>query len=159
MKATNTWGISFGFAKVGFLVLLSFVSSCTSLEQSDNTIDEPKLYQTWQLKLGDKIADSTVIGGLGDISIALNGKSVYAPSVGKTYTDKKGCVYFAGADTPAYLFRLCGLKSPKLGALKAGDQIASGEILQFATLLKQSDGSWALVEPDKSLLQRTLQPR
>ncbi len=100
-----------------------------------------------------------MIGGLGDISIALEGQSVYAASDGNAYIDQRGCVYFAGADTPAYLFRLCGLEAPKLGALKAGDAIATGKILQFATLLKQSDDSWALVEPDKSLLQRTLNPR
>lgn len=159
MRVINIWDISSGFAKVGFILWLSLISGCTSSQQSDNTIPEPKLYQSWQLKSGDEVAGSTVIGGLGDISIALKGKSVYAPSAGDAYVDKRGCVYFAGADTPAYLFRLCGLNSPKLGALKAGDAIASGEILQFATLLKQSDGTWALVEPDKSLLQRTLQPR
>lgn len=159
MKVINIWGTSSGFAKVGFILLLSFVSGCTLSQHSDSTIPEPKLYQSWQLKPGDQIAGATVTGGLGDISIALKGKSVYAPSEGDAYVDKRGCVYFAGADTPAYLFRLCGLNSPKLGALKAGDAIATGEILQFATLLKQSDGTWALVEPDKSLLQRTLQPR
>ncbi|BAU15238.1 hypothetical protein LEP3755_57950 [Leptolyngbya sp. NIES-3755] len=120
---------------------------------------EPKLYQEWQLKPGDDIAGSRVVGGLGDISIDLNGKAVYAPSDGTAYADKRGCVYFSGAETPGYLFRLCGLEKPKLGALNEGDKIATGRLLQFATLLQQSDHSWALVEPDKSLLQRTLTPR
>ncbi|BAY56172.1 MULTISPECIES: hypothetical protein [Leptolyngbya] len=160
MKVINIWGISSGFVKLGTIfLLLLLISGCTSSQQPNHSISEPKLYQSWQLKLGDQIAGSTVIGGLGDISIALNGKSVYAPSTGNVYLGQRGCVYFAGTDTPAYLFRLCGLKSPKLGALKAGDAIATGDILQFATLLKQSDGTWALVEPDKSLLERTLKPR
>lgn len=164
MRVINTWDTSSGFAnrkfiQAGLILSLGLASSCTAAPQVDNTIPEPKLYQSWQLKLGDEIAGSTVTGGLGDISIALNGKSVYAPSAGAAYIDKRGCVYFAGTDTPAYLFRLCGLNAPKLGTLKAGDAIAVGETLQFATLLKQADGSWALVEPDKSLLQRTLQPR
>jgi hypothetical protein len=159
MKVINTWGISSGFVKVGTILLLLLISGCTASQPPNRTISEPKLYQSWQLKLGDQVAGSTVIGGLGDISIALNGKSVYAPSTGDAYLGQQGCVYFAGTDTPAYLFRLCGLKSPKLGALKAGDVIATGDILQFATLLKQSDGTWALVEPDKSLLERTLKPR
>jgi hypothetical protein len=159
MRAINTWDISSGFAKVGFFFLLSLGAGCQSQPQASTTIQEPKLYQSWQLKQGDQIEGTTVIGGLGDISIALNGKSVHAPSSGNAYADKRGCVYFAGADTPAYLFRLCGLKSPKLGALKAGEAIGSGETLQFAALLKQSNDTWALVEPDKSLLQRTLQAR
>ncbi|MBW4525698.1 MAG: hypothetical protein KME18_10945 [Phormidium tanganyikae FI6-MK23] len=159
MKGINIWDISSGFAKVGFVLLFSLLSSCAASPHTGNTIPEPKLYQSWQLKPGDKIAGAKVIGGLGDISIALEGQSVHAPSDGNAYIDHRGCVYFAGADTPAYLFRLCGLEAPKLGALKAGDAIATGKILQFATLLKQSDDSWALVEPDKSLLQRTLNPR
>lgn len=159
MRVINTWDTSSGFAKIGFILWLGLVSGCTAPQQSESTIPEPKLYQSWQLKPGDEISGSTVTGGLGDISIALKGKSVYAPSAGDAYQDKRGCIYFAGADTPAYLFRLCGLNAPKLGALKAGDAIATGEMLQFATLLKQSDDTWALVEPDKSLLQRMLQPR
>lgn len=159
MRVINTWAISSGFAKVGFILLLSLLSSCTATPRSENTIPEPRLYQSWQLKPGDEIAGAKVVGGLGDISIALNGQSVRAPSDGNAYIDSRGCLYFAGADTPAYLIRLCGLEAPKLGALKAGDTIASGKMLEFATLLKQSDGTWALVEPDKSLLQRTLQPR
>ncbi|MER3433993.1 MAG: hypothetical protein C4288_11305 [Leptolyngbya sp. ERB_1_1] len=159
MKEINTWGTSSGFAKFGFILLLSLTSGCTAAQHIENTIPEPKLYQTWQLKPGDEIAGTKVIGGLGDISIALNDHSVYAPSDGNAYIDKRGCVYFSGADTPAYLFRLCGLEAPKLGAMKAGEVIASGKMLQFATLLKQADDTWALVEPDKSLLQRTLKPR
>lgn len=159
MKGINTWDISSGFVKVGFVFFFSLLSSCAASSPTENTIPEPKLYQSWQLKPGDSIAGAKVIGGLGDISIALDGQSVYAPSDGDAYIDQRGCVYFAGSDTPAYLFRLCGLEAPKLGALKAGDAIATGKILQFATLLKQSDESWALVEPDKSLLQRTLKPR
>lgn len=158
MKVSNIWGTSSGFVKAGLFFLLISMTSCRS-QQASNTISEPKLYQSWQLKQGDQIEGTTVIGGLGDISIALNGKSVHAPSAGKAYVDKRGCVYFEGADTPAYLFRLCGLKSPKLGVLKAGETIGTGDTLQFAALLKQSNDTWALVEPDKSLLKRTLQAR
>lgn len=157
MKEINTWGIGSGFAKAGLILLL--MSSCSTSPQGQKVIPEPKLYQSWQLKPGDDIAGVKVIGGLGDISIALNGQSVYAPSDGDAYIDKRGCVYFAGADTPAYLFRLCGLERPRLGTLRAGEAIATGNIVQFATLLKQPDESWALVEPDKSLLQRTLKSR
>lgn len=157
MKAINIRAIGSGFAKVGVILLL--MSGCSASSQEQKTILEPKLYQSWQLKPGDEIAGAKVIGGLGDISIALNDQSVYAPSDGQASIDKRGCVYFAGADTPGYLFRLCGLETPKLGTLKAGEAIATGKILQFAALLRQPDDSWALVEPDKNLLQRTLKPR
>ena len=150
-------GIGSGCVKAG--VMLCLLTSCSSLKAAPATIAEPPLFQKWELQPGDTVAGYTVTGGLGDISIALNGKTIYAPAVGDSYIDKRGCVYFSSADTPAYLFRLCGLKSPKLGHLQAGEAIATGETLRFAALLRQSDGKWALVEPDKSLLERTLKQR
>ncbi|HTL88396.1 MAG TPA: hypothetical protein VL134_03285 [Leptolyngbya sp.] len=131
------------------------LTSCSAFKPTQ-LIAEPPLLQKWELQPGDQVANYPVTGGLGDISIALNGKTVYAPSDGDAYIDKRGCVYFASAETPAYFFRLCGLKSPKLGRLQARDAIATAETLQFAALLKQSDDKWALVEPDKSLLERML---
>ena len=146
-------------AKAAVILLsMAVLSSCAAVS-SEPTIQELPLYQNWELQPGSEIGGYKVTGGLGDISIALNGESVYAPSTGDAYLDKRGCVYFAGADTPAYLFRFCGLKSPKLGQLQAGQAIAKADTLQFAALLKQSNGKWALVEPDKNLLERTLKPR
>ncbi len=150
-------GFGFGCVKAG--AILCLLTSCRSFKTTSATIAEPPLFQKWELQPGDMVAGYLVTGGLGDISIALNGKPVYAPSVGDAYIDQRGCVYFSSADTPAYLFRLCGLKSPKLGHLQAGDAIGTGDILQFAALLKQSGDKWALVEPDKSLLERTLEKR
>lgn len=140
------------------VLALAILSGCTS-SPTQSTIPDLPLYQNWELQPGSQVAGYTVTGGLGDISIALNGNSVYAPSEGDAYLDKRGCVYFAGADTPAYLFRFCGLKSPNLGHLQAGQAIGRADILEFAALLKQSDGKWALVEPDKNLLERTLKQR
>jgi hypothetical protein len=142
--------------RVGLILLtFTFPGGCNP-SPSQPTIKDLPLYQTWELHPGSQVGGYTVTGGLGDISIVLNGNSVYAPSEGDAYLDKRGCVYFAGADTPAYMFRFCGLRSPKLGHLQAGQAIGSADTLQFAALLKQSDGKWALVEPDKSLLERTL---
>ncbi len=153
-------GIGSGCVKTGLmLAALSVLASCSTPAVTQPTIKDLPMYQQWQLQPGDKIADYTVSGGLGDISIVLNGKSVYAPSEGDTYIDARGCVYFASADTPAYLYRFCGLKSPKLGHLQSGQAIATADLLQFAALLRQPDGKWALVEPDKSLLERTLKPQ
>lgn len=145
--------------RAGFVVLvLALLSSCTSLSPSKPMIPDLPLYQKWK-QPGDEIGSYKIAGGLGDTSIALNGASVYAPAEGDAYLDKRGCVYFARADTPAYLLRFCSLQSPKLGHLQAGQPLGRAEILQFATLLKQPDDKWALVEPDKSLLEQILKPR
>ncbi|WP_199245288.1 hypothetical protein [[Phormidium] sp. ETS-05] len=41
-----------------------------------------QIQQTWELKPGDELAGHRIIGGLGDISIALSGdKTLYAPSM------------------------------------------------------------------------------
>lgn len=117
-----------------------------------------RLYQTWQLQPGDKIGGLTVLGALGDITIALNGNRVYAPFDGRTQLDQRQCVIFSSADVPAYLFRLCGLDRPHLGLLKQGEPIGKGNLLQFAALRKQPNGTWAIVEPAKAILERTLAP-
>lgn len=118
---------------------------------------ELDLYQQWQLQPGDTIAGLTVSGGLGDISIVLNGQSIYAPFDGRTQLTTAGCVLFSSAEVPGYLFRLCGLSAPKLGGLRQGETIGTGKYLEFAALRKQADGRWAIVEPSKRILERALQ--
>lgn len=115
-----------------------------------------KLYQSWELKIGDRVSGYEVTGGLGDISIALNGGSVYAPFTGETAMDQRGCLYFETPEVPAYKFRFCGVMNPKIGTVQIGDVIAKAGILQFAALRKQPNGTWAIVEPAKSLLEKTL---
>jgi hypothetical protein len=121
-------------------------------------IDPPKLHQRWELQAGDRISGYEIISGLGDLSIELNGKSVYAPFNGKTTIDTRGCVYFETPEVPNYQFRLCGVKQPHLGALNRGDSIASADILRFATLRKHPSGKWAIVEPSKQILETLLKP-
>jgi hypothetical protein len=118
-----------------------------------------RLYQTWQLQPGDKIGGYSVLGGLGDISIALDNHDVYAPFTGQTQRDTRNCVIFSSPDVPAYLFRLCGLSDPRFGKVNQGDRLGSGQSLQFATLRKQANGTWAIVEPSKQILERTLSKR
>ncbi|NJL88087.1 MAG: hypothetical protein HC886_22345 [Leptolyngbyaceae cyanobacterium SM1_1_3] len=115
--------------------------------------------QTWELQLGDRIAGYFVSASLGDISIELDGAKVYAPFPGDVEpTDIEYCVVFSSAEVPAYLFRLCGLRRPKLGSVSQGEAIGSGRYLHFATLRRQPDGTWAIVEPSSSVLERILQP-
>lgn len=141
-----------GVAAVLVGVLLA---GCTPTPQVTQTVNI-RLYQQWELQPGDEIAGRQVLGGLGDISIALNGGNVYAPFAGKTQLDQRRCVLFSSPQVPAYLFRLCGLSDPELGQVNQGDIIGNGEILEFATLRKQPNGTWAIVEPAKSLLEKIL---
>ncbi|MGV0023694.1 hypothetical protein [Phormidesmis priestleyi] len=137
------------------LLVLTLLGGCDAKNADEPPIDLP-LYQKWELQPGDTIADYKVTGGLGDISIDLNNNRVYAPFDGKAQIDRRGCVIFSTPNVPAYLFRLCGIDSPKLGLLRQGDAIGSVNILQFAALRKQPDGKWAIVEPAKDILERTL---
>ncbi|MBD2073293.1 hypothetical protein H6F86_05205 [Phormidium sp. FACHB-592] len=140
---------------IATVVSLVLLSSCTRPPNNEATLDI-KLYQTWQLQPGDTISDRRVLGGLGDISIALDGNDVYAPFDGRTQLNKHRCLMFSSPDVPAYLFRFCGLNDPQPRTLKQGDTIGNGDLLQFAALRKQPNGTWAIVEPAKAILESTL---
>ncbi|WP_199321960.1 hypothetical protein [Leptolyngbya sp. FACHB-321] len=43
---------------------------------SDEALLKIKLYQNWELQPGDTIGDRKVLGGLGDIAVALDGNPV-----------------------------------------------------------------------------------
>lgn len=117
-----------------------------------------QIQQSWELQPGDEIAGYRVAGSLGDVSIELNGASVYAPFDGEVQPNEiSGCVLYSSPDVPAYLFRFCGVKGPTLGPVQQGDAIARADQLQFAALRRQPDGTWALVEPAQDILQRSLQ--
>ncbi len=136
--------------------LLSFsLVACMAKPPQEPPLDI-RLYQKWQLQPGDTIAGHEVVSGLGNISIALQGQSVYAPFNGKTQRDRRGCVLFSSPEVPGYLFRLCGLKPSKWGSVRSKEALGSGNLLQFAALRKQPDNSWAIVEPSKVMLEQTL---
>jgi hypothetical protein len=139
-------------------VILLGVAGCTPQPVTEQPLDV-QLFQSWELQAGDTVAGYRVTGGLGDISIALNGNSIYAPYAGRLQPNKPGCMMFSSADVPNYLLRLCGVKNPQFGPKKAGEAIGTAEALQFALLNKRADGKWALVEPSKQILQQMLPPR
>lgn len=115
-----------------------------------------RFYQDWQIQVGSSIAGYSVTNGLGDIGIQLKGRSVYAPYNGWVQAHKEGCVLFSSAQLPAYLFRLCGLRRPRLGQVAGGQAIGTCDQLQFAALRKQPNGTWAFVEPSPALLEQWL---
>lgn len=138
-------------------MLLMLVSTgCT--QEGSQTISPRtfQIQQSWQFQPGTQIVGHEVIGGLGDISIALRGSKVYAPFTGQVQPHQADCFIFSSPEVPAYILRLCGLQNPKLGAVQAGEAIASSQLLSFAVLRKQPDGTWALVEPSISLLEQVL---
>jgi hypothetical protein len=139
---------------VGAIALVT-LASCSSSVSPDDKIDL-NLYQKWQLQPGDSIQGNPIVAGLGDISIELNGKSVYAPFNGRAQQDQRNCLVFSSPDVPAYLFRLCGLANLQLGARNQGDSLGSVSTLHFATLRKQPNGTWAIVEPSKPVIERIL---
>jgi len=124
--------------------------------------DEPvalravQIQQQWQLQPGDQIVGHRVSGGLGDIAIELNGGKVRAPFDGEVEPHQSDCVIFSSPQVPAYLMRLCGVKRPRLGVVQAGEAIGSADHLFFAALRRQPDGKWAMVEPSRSVLERTV---
>ncbi|WP_242041799.1 hypothetical protein [Alkalinema sp. FACHB-956] len=135
--------------------MISCLSGCSTSQQSP-PLAEIKLYQNWELQAGDRVGGYEVTGGLGDISIALKGQSIYAPFNGDTQLDKRRCVYFDSPEVPSYKLRFCGVQSPKVGKVQQGEAIGRGETLQFAALRRQPNGTWAIVEPSKIMLEKTL---
>jgi hypothetical protein len=138
-------------------IVLLTSTSCTTSSQPE-PIRTIQIQQTWELQPGDMVADHQIVGGLGDISIELHGDAVYAPFDGRVQPTTRNCILFSSPDVPAYLFRLCGLNHPHLGELQQGAAIGSGDYLHFATLRKQPEGTWIMVEPAKDILERLLKP-
>lgn len=137
-----------GLGCLGFLLV--------SCQQAEPPRIDLRLYQTWQLQPGDTLGGFVVVGSLGDISIDLHGDAVYAPFRGLAQLDKRNCLIFSTPDVPAYLFRLCGLSNPQLGNRNMGDVLGHASIVHIATLRKQPEGTWAIVEPSKPTLERFL---
>jgi hypothetical protein len=155
MKAMNMQAISSSFSKFSLgLAVMLLTTSCS--QQASEPVRVLQIQQQWQLQPGDKVAGYRIAGGLGDISIALKGNSIYAPIDGRVQPYQEGCVVFSGPEIPAYVFRWCGLDRPKLGAVQKGEAIGSGDYLQFAALRRQPDGKWVMVEPSTSIVEQTL---
>jgi hypothetical protein len=137
---------------------IAFVTTACSLNPNTEPIREIQIQQNWTMQPGDYIANHLIVAGLGDISIQLGGDTAYAPFAGRVERNSATCVLFSSPEVPAYLFRLCGLDRPRIGIVQMGEAIGAGEYLHFATLRKQPDGTWTMVEPAKDILQRMMSP-
>jgi hypothetical protein len=149
--------LSLRYSLLWGLMLLSAVglSSCSAKAAPKTRVIT--LQQQWVLNPGDEIAGSLVAGSLGDISILLKDDRVKAPFAGELEpSETEQCALYSTPEIPAYLFRLCGLKSFKYGEIKAGKLIGKGDYLSFATLRRQPDGTWIIVEPAKGVLEKLL---
>ena len=136
-------------------VLLLGLGSC-SLTQAKVPPRNIPIHQEWALQPGNQVGGFEVVGSLGDVSIDLDGSQVKAPFNGKVQPAEHGCLAFTSPEIPAYLFRLCGVTRPRLGGVEAGQTIGRGDVLQFAAMRRQPDGTWAMVEPAVDVLERTV---
>ncbi len=148
--------------RFGILALTGWAASLTLTSCRDSAIATPRqvvIQQSWELAPGDHIEGFLVAAGLGDISLELKGAPVRAPFVGdvELAASDRQCIFFSSPEVPAYLFRYCGLRRPRLGPVKAGQTIGRSEYVHFATLRRQPDGTWAIVEPSKNVLERSLE--
>lgn len=137
-------------------LLLASLSSCRNL--ASVTPRQIVLKQSWAIESGDRVAGQLVTGSLGDISVRLRGTRLRAPFGGQIELASKGfhCIYFSTPDVPAYLFRYCGVRQPRLGLIQAGEVMGRGQQIHFATLRRQPDGAWAIVEPSDRVLEQSL---
>ena len=141
----NLWTLLFGL----------LLSSCQSQAIPPKRVI--KIQQQWELEPGDLIADHLVVGSLGDISIQLKHQPLKAPFSGKVEPSTfDQCVIYSTPEVPAYLFRFCGLERPKFGPVQAGQRIGGSSHVQFATLRRQPDGTWIIVEPSTGILERAI---
>jgi hypothetical protein len=146
-----------GWGKHSLKMMIVLCASCSILPTSaPEPVRTIQLQQEWQLQPGDQIGEYQIAAGLGDISIELGGRKVYAPFDGRVQPNVRDCVLFSSPDVPAYLFRICGLHQPRFGTVEEGDAIGSGQYLHFATLRKLPEGTWTIVEPSRSILEKLL---
>jgi hypothetical protein len=142
----------------GVFSLLGGIVGCSG-PPAETAARNVNLYQEWDLQPGDNLAGYQVQSGLGDIAIDLRGKQMYMPFDGEVQPEagkEDLCIMLSSPEVPAYLFRLCGIKQPKLGMRRQGDAIGSGNVVAFSAMRRQADGTWAMVEPAKEMLAQFL---
>ena len=144
------------------LLVMSVMLGPTLSSCREDAIAAPRsiaVDQTWELNLGNNIEGFRVVAGLGDVTMQLQGARVRAPFDGEVQLSADGpdCIFFASPEVPAYLFRFCGINRPQAGEVEAGDSMGRAQYLHFATLRRQPEGTWTIVEPSTQVLEQSLQ--
>ena len=139
------------------LLLGSTLTSCR--EQAVAAPRSVAIDQAWELNLGSMVEGFRVVAGLGDVSMHLRGAAVRAPFDGEVQlaADGDDCIFFSSPEVPAYLFRFCGISRPRIGEVTRGQSIGRSDYLHFATMRRQPEGTWAIVEPSTHVLERSLE--
>lgn len=115
-----------------------------------------QIHQGWALQVGSQVAGYSISSGLGDITLDLAGHRIQMPFDGEVQPTEGGCVLLSSPEVPAYLFRLCGVQQAQLGVQQQAQSIGKAESLVFATLRKQPNGTWVLVEPSTQFIERLI---
>jgi hypothetical protein len=139
------------------LTVGSGLSSCR-----EEAVASPRsiaLDQAWELNLGSVVEGFPVVAGLGDVSLQLRGARIKAPFDGEVQLAAEGldCIFFSSPEVPAYLFRFCGIIRPRPGEFEQGQAMGRANYLHFATMRRQPEGTWAIVEPSTNVLERSLE--
>ena len=152
-KVSRVWQWGMGIVAIGAIALTLASCSKPPVEVEPRHLE---IQQQWELQPGSLVSGRRISGGLGDISIDLDGAAIHAPFDGEVQPYGDQCSIYSTAEVPAYLFRLCGLETMHLGDIRQGEPIGRGDVLQFAALRKQPSGQWAMVEPSVSMLESIL---
>lgn len=140
---------------IGMGAIALILTGCTTVAE-EVPPRHLEMQQQWDLQPGSVVSGRRIIGGLGDISVDLDGSAIHAPFDGKVEPHDHDCTIYSSPEIPAYLFRLCGLEQANVGDIQQGQVIGRGSVLQFAALRKQPSGQWAMVEPSVSMLESIL---
>ena len=146
--------LSFSIKRGGQLAsgaLLALLASCQTEPPRAITIQ-----QTWELQVGNQVGNYRISSGLGDITLELEGNPVRMPFDGRVQSMDEHCIALTSPEVPAYLFRLCGIRRPKLGQQLQGHTVGQAQQLVFATFRKEPDGTWTLIEPATDLIAQFL---
>lgn len=147
--------------KVGGLLISGLLASVCLASCRGRPVSPPrhiKIEQTWEIVSGDWIQGFLVAASLGDISVQLNGAAIHAPFHGEVELSAMGesCILFSSPEVPAYLFRYCGVTHPQVGLIQPGEAMGRARFLHFATLRRQPEGTWVIVEPSTHVLEKSL---
>lgn len=144
-------------------------------ENISSPIREIELRNSWGIQAGNTIANHPIVSGLGDLSLAFDGK-VLAPldgwidgkfvlvSKGNLMPSTPDCVIFSSPQMPAYLSKLCGFKQRNLGRIERGMPIGQTNGLLHISVFsyrKNEDGipAWVYVSPSPQLIENLVSQR